>query len=307
MCLIVNNSCGSFPGSVIAFRSLLNELCNNALRLTFPSPTPLDAQPLKEMSQPPPLPPRKPSPLRQAITGTPGAALPTSPPLPSRPTSSISRDTPPPLIHTSEPVVITASEGTPQPSEEVPRVQVAITPASSDDERYTSNVLEQASQRLFNASNGQSIVSGARKLDVEPKTAAGNGLANNVPINKGRPSSTNPLVSSPNKDIAGGATLNRNTSHIPLTLSLLKQVPSSGLKDLPAMRSTQWAIFNTILVLLAHCGLPLAWLIVTAFGSYYLITQLDGFVPPPAQEESIQEQKEKIMQTEDGVEAVGWV
>ncbi|KIR34026.1 C2 domain-containing protein [Cryptococcus deuterogattii MMRL2647] len=259
------------------------------------------------MSQPPPLPPRKPSPLRQAITGTPGAALPTSPPLPSRPTSSISRDTPPPLIHTSEPVVITASEGTPQPSEEVPRVQVAITPVSSDDERYTSNVLEQASQRLFNASNGQSIVSGARKLDVEPKTAAGNGLANNVPINKGRPSSTNPLVSSPNKDIAGGATLNRNTSHIPLTLSLLKQVPSSGLKDLPAMRSTQWAIFTTILVLLAHCGLPLAWLIVTAFGSYYLITQLDGFVPPPTQEESIQEQKEKIMQTEDGVEAVGWV
>lgn len=210
-------------------------------------------------------------------------------------------------MRTSESVVIAAPEGTAQLSEQVPPVQVAITPARPDDERYTSNVLEQASQRPSNASSGQSAVNGARNLDGGPKTAPGNDLTNNVPINKGRASSTNPLVSSPNKDIARGAPSNRNSSHIPLTLSLLKQVPSSGLKDLPAMRSTQWAIFTTILVLLAHCGLPLAWLIVTAFGSYYLITQLDGFVPTLTQEASIQEQKEKIMQTGDGVEAVGWV
>lgn len=202
----------------------------------------------------------------------------------------------------------TASEGTPQLSQEVPRVQVAITPASPDEEPNASNVLEQASQRLSNASNGDLTVNGAGNRDAGPKAAAGNDLLNNDPINEGQASSTNASLFSPNKGMPpAAAPSSRNSSHIPLALSLLKKALSSGLKDLPAMSGTEWAIFTTILVLLAHCGLPLTWLMVAAFGGYRLLSQLDGSLPPPTHDASIQEQKEKIMQTGDGVEAVSWV
>lgn len=202
----------------------------------------------------------------------------------------------------------TASEGTPQLSEEVPRVQVAITPASPDEEPNASNVLEQASQRLSNASNGDLTVNGAGNRDAGPKAAAGNDLLNNDPINEGQASSTNASLFSPNKGMPpAAAPSSRNSSHIPLALSLLKKALSSGLKDLPAMSGTERAIFTTILVLLAHCGLPLTWLMVAAFGGYRLLSQLDGSLPPPTHDASIQEQKEKIMQTGDGVEAVSWV
>ncbi|OXC70676.1 hypothetical protein AYX13_00655 [Cryptococcus neoformans] len=259
------------------------------------------------MSQPPRLPPRKPPPLPQAITVTPASALTTPPPLPARPTSSISRESPHPPILMGEPVA-TASESTLQPSEEAPRVQVAITPASPDEEPSTSNLLEQASQRLSNASNGESTIDGAGNRDTGLKAAAGNDLANNDPINERQASSTNASVSSPNKDMPPAAALSsRNSPHIPLALPLIKKALPCGLKDLPAMSGTEWAIFTTILVLLAHCGLPLAWLMVAAFGVYRLISQLGGLLPPPTQDASIQEQKEKTMQAGDGVEAVAWV